>query len=272
MPPAFIRTLCVPLLCLLAASVPAGAAGGHHDGEDLPPFPLPLQDFMAHEQEIALDRYGPSVESLTGDAAPAELPPDLVHGDHETAAHPAPQQKLGLWETLVARVQYAPIHLVVSLIFLGAILHTFFAGKFMAMAHKIEHEHGYQVRGHGKKYVEDKDPVSFKATLFHFLGEVEVIFGIWIVPLFLVVTFWPGYGWDTIVYYIDIQDYTEPVFVVVIMAIASSRPILQIAQSALSVVAALGRHSTAAWWLSILTIAPVLGSFITEPAAMTIAA
>ncbi|MEM9226601.1 MAG: putative Na+/H+ antiporter [Verrucomicrobiota bacterium] len=272
MPSAYFRAFCALLFCLLAAAVDAGEAGGHHGGEDLTPFPLPLQEFMAHEKEIALERYGPPLESLTDDSAPGEVPGDLASPDHAAEVPAGPASRLGLWQTLAARVQYAPIHLVVTIIFFGAILHTFFAGKFMAMAHRIEHEHGYQVRGHGKKYVEDKDPVSFKATLFHFLGEVEVIFGIWIVPLFLVVTFWPGYGWDTIVYYIDIQDYTEPVFVVIIMAIASSRPILQIAQSALSLVAALGKHSTAAWWLSILTIAPMLGSFITEPAAMTIAA
>lgn len=37
-------------------------------------------------------------------------------------------------------------------------------------------------------------------------------------------------------------------------------------------IAALGRGTPAAWWLTILTVGPVLGSFITEPAAMTISA
>jgi Na+/H+ antiporter NhaD/arsenite permease-like protein len=56
------------------------------------------------------------------------------------------------------------------------------------------------------------------------------------------------------------------------MAIASSRPVIQIAESAMRSVASIGKESPAAWWLSILIVAPVLGSFITEPAAMTIAA
>ncbi|HYP16778.1 MAG TPA: putative Na+/H+ antiporter, partial [Opitutus sp.] len=64
----------------------------------------------------------------------------------------------------------------------------------------------------------------------------------------------------------------EPMFVVVIMALASTRPVLVFAEQCLRSVAKLGRESTAAWWLSILIIAPVLGSFITEPAAMTIGA
>jgi hypothetical protein len=37
-------------------------------------------------------------------------------------------------------------------------------------------------------------------------------------------------------------------------------------------VAMLGRGTPAAWWLAILTLGPMLGSFITEPAAMTICA
>jgi hypothetical protein len=61
-------------------------------------------------------------------------------------------------------------------------------------------------------------------------------------------------------------------FVVVIMAIAGTRPVLRFAEASLRKVASLGRGSVGAWWLSILIIAPLLGSLITEPAAMTIAA
>jgi hypothetical protein len=62
------------------------------------------------------------------------------------------------------------------------------------------------------------------------------------------------------------------VFVVVIMAIASTRPILQLAERFLRFFASLGGGRPAAWWLTILTLGPVLGSLITEPAAMTISA
>jgi hypothetical protein len=80
-------------------------------------------------------------------------------------------------------------------------------------------------------------------------------------------------GLDTAVHYIaDSVNYTEPIFVVVIMALASTRPVMRLAEQALRVVASLGGGRPVAWWLSILTVAPLLGSFITEPAAMTIAA
>jgi hypothetical protein len=45
-----------------------------------------------------------------------------------------------------------------------------------------------------------------------------------------------------------------------------------VAEACLARVAAIGGGSPTAWWLSILTIGPLLGSFITEPAAMTICA
>jgi len=56
------------------------------------------------------------------------------------------------------------------------------------------------------------------------------------------------------------------------MAMAVSRPIQEFAERLLGFVAGAGRHSPAAWWLAIPTIAPLLGAFINEPAAMTIAA
>jgi Na+/H+ antiporter NhaD/arsenite permease-like protein len=56
------------------------------------------------------------------------------------------------------------------------------------------------------------------------------------------------------------------------MALASTRPVIGFAESALRRVAAAGGATPAAWWVAILTIGPVLGSFITEPAAMTISA
>jgi hypothetical protein len=56
------------------------------------------------------------------------------------------------------------------------------------------------------------------------------------------------------------------------MALASTRPIVLLAESSMRALAGLGGATPGAWWLVILTVAPLLGSFITEPAAMTIAA
>ena len=128
-------------------------------------------------------------------------------------------EELGILETLKLRVSKDPINLIATLIFFGAILHTFAAGPLMNLAHKAQHEHEERLKSETRVFVEGKQPVSFKATLFHFLGEVEAIFGIWLIPLLLYITF--GYGWDHTTHYIDTRNYVEPMFVVIIMAIAS---------------------------------------------------
>ena len=97
------------------------------------------------------------------------------------------------------------------------------------------------------------------------------IFGIWVIALLFVVLGY--YDWSTFKNYIVYDRiYIEPLFVVVIMAIASSRPVVKFSEKLLGMCAGLGGGSPAAWWFSILMIAPLLGSFITEPAAITIAA
>jgi hypothetical protein len=179
-------------------------------------------------------------------------------------------KELNLWEVLVLRASADPINLVATLLFLGAILHTFAAGNFMKLAHKYEAANKLRSQADSRRYVRGKDRVCMKATLYHFLGEVEAIFGIWLVPLLGFIVF--QYGWGHATHYIDTRNYIEPMFVVVIMAIASSRPVVAFAGNSLSMLAGLGKRTPAAWWLSILIVAPLLGSFITEPAAMTIAA
>ncbi|OQY03313.1 MAG: hypothetical protein B6I22_11890 [Desulfobacteraceae bacterium 4572_123] len=67
-------------------------------------------------------------------------------------------------------------------------------------------------------------------------------------------------------------NYTEPLFVVVIMALAATRPILRLSEAIIRMIAKLLGGSLTAQWLTVLTIGPLLGSFITEPAAMTISA
>ncbi len=190
----------------------------------------------------------------------------------KVAAAEAGVEELSILERLKMRAKSDPFNVVATFIFLAAVVHTFLASSFLKLAHKYEHEHEEWLKDHDKFYVEGKKPVSFKATLFHFLGEVEAIFGIWLIPLLITMIFMQPHGVDIVSHYIDTRNYTEPMFVVIIMAIASSRPVIQIAETCMRAVASIGKQSPAAWWLSILVVAPLLGSCITEPAAMTIAA
>ncbi len=173
----------------------------------------------------------------------------------------------GILESLKGRVVQEPFNLVASLIFLFAIIHTFLAGKFLVVAHRWEHEHKEKIKcGEADKY-----SVSHGARLFHFLGEVEVVFGIWAIALALAIFFF--YDWHTVLNYLGHKvNFTEPMFVVVIMTLASTRPILKLAEGFMWRIAHLAGGTLIAWWFTILTIGPLLGSFITEPAAMTISA
>ncbi|QYM80525.1 putative Na+/H+ antiporter [Horticoccus luteus] len=182
-----------------------------------------------------------------------------------------------LWQVLVARVHAEPFNAVAALIFLLAIVHTFLAGRFRHWAHVVEERHAHRIihAAPATKASLDEDgrpiEVSFWGQVLHFLGEVEAVFGIW--GIVLMVAIGSMKGWTTAVDYVGHKvNFTEAMFVVVIMAMASTRPVLRCAEKCLQAVANLGKRTTGAWWLTILIIAPVLGSFITEPAAMTIGA
>ena len=182
----------------------------------------------------------------------------------------ADAQVSGVGAKLLGRIQADPFNLVATLIFFAAILHTFLAAKFRAVSHRFEVECDGLLTGGGAANLRQLDRKKFLSVVFHFLGEVEAVFGIWLLPLGLAILVMKGPGVAS--HYLSEVNFTEPIFVVVIMAIASSRPILHFAEGSLKKFADFGKATPAAWWFAILTIGPLLGSFITEPAAMTICA
>jgi hypothetical protein len=181
------------------------------------------------------------------------------------AAYP-PLSLDGLFATLAQRAAQDPFNLVATGIFFLAIVHTFLVARFSALAHRVQLDHDARFVSAGLQ-----PRPSVLAGFLHFLGEVEVVFGLWAIVLAGAILLWHGFG-PMIAYFNDAVTYAEPIFVVVIMALASTRPVVALAEGALRRVAGIGRATPAAWWLAILTIGPVLGSFITEPAAMTICA
>lgn len=142
-----------------------------------------------------------------------------------------------------------PPELVAAVIFAIAVVHTFSTKFFAHLAH-LQPRH---------------------AGLWHLLGEVEVVFGFW--AFVLIAALFALSGKDAAVSYLDGRNFTEPMFVFVIMVVAASRPILQ---TVLALVRATARlmpfpRAQAVYFLC-LSAVPLLGSFITEPAAMTLAA
>ncbi|WAW11034.1 putative Na+/H+ antiporter [Oxalobacter vibrioformis] len=134
-------------------------------------------------------------------------------------------------------------------LFLFAVLHTFSTKFFIRLANK-ETRH---------------------AGLWHLLGEVEVVFGFWtfILLVFLAV----ANGSTAAVDYLDAQNFTEPLFVFVILVIAGTRPVLQAARLLINILDRLiPLPKSVSYYFLLLAVVPLLGSFITEPAAMTLAA
>ena len=141
------------------------------------------------------------------------------------------------------------IEIVATAIFAIALIHTFSTKFFAHLAH-VQPRH---------------------AGLWHLLAEVEVVFGFW--AFVLVAALFALSGKDQAVSYLDGLNFTEPMFVFVIMVIAASRPILKAVQALVRITASLLPFSTAlSVYFLCLSAVPLLGSFITEPAAMTIAA
>jgi hypothetical protein len=175
---------------------------------------------------------------------------------------------------LWGRVQGEPLNLIATVIFALAITHTFLAAQFQKRSRNFEHRLLRLEEEAEDPNVElpqrKRDHLIFWAQFYHFMGEIEAVFGIWLIPLFIAIILFKG--WGAMVDYVGHVNVADAVFVVVIMAIAGSLPILRLAENAISQVAKLGQSSPAAWWISILIIGPILGSFITEPAAMTICA
>jgi len=220
------------------------------------------QEFAPENVQICL-RFGES--SLVEDMPDADFPRSL-------ASYSAAQGQT-LLDVLKERASAEPVNVAGTLIFFLAIVHTFLAPAFLRMSHRVQQRHQQQ-RANPASIGSDsraRDEVSFLAELLHFMGEIEAVFGIWVIPLIIAISLYKGVSVARD-YLGHGLNFAEPMFVVVIMTIAASRPILQFGEKLMALGAALGKRSTAGWWLSILTLGPLLGSFITEPAAMTISA
>ena len=144
------------------------------------------------------------------------------------------------------------IERVGAVIFFLAILHTFLVKKFQRLA---------------QSYPEGSAGENF----FHLLGEVEVVFGFWAAIFIGLLAFQDGS--TAAIQYLESRNFTEPAFVFVILVICSTRPILQMAGAAIDFIARfLPLPRGQSFFISALVFGPLLGSLITEPAAMTVTA
>lgn len=195
------------------------------------------------------------------------FPLENYHDEHLT----------GLWEILKNRIFLSPFNAVSLAIFVMAIVHALLTNKIQQVAKHFEKKRNLQwlineaIHPHQTFKLEYYQSKSFFNEMVYFFGVIEIVFGIWVIPLMIASTYY--YDWDACVTYLNSRNFTEPVFVVVVMAFASTRPILTVVESFIKTIAQLfGKKTPQAWWMSILIVVPLLGSLITEPGAMTVGA
>lgn len=141
------------------------------------------------------------------------------------------------------------IEVIAACIFAIALIHTFSTKFFEHLAHTQPRHAG----------------------IWHLLGEVEVVFGFW--AMMLMVFMLVINGKEQATTYLDSRNFTEPMFVFAVMVIAASRPILELAGVVVRlIVKRIPLSYGMAMYFVVLAFVPLLGSLITEPAAMTLAA
>jgi len=146
-----------------------------------------------------------------------------------------------------------PLEFIATALFALAVVHTFSVPLFARLAHRNGPHAGF----------------------WHMISEVEAVFGLW--AFVLIVAMAAIAGPASAVDYLDTRNFTEPLFVFAIMVVAASRPIIELVGFTVRTVAGLltrvlsVRRELATFFV-VLSLVPLAGSFITEPAAMTLAA
>jgi hypothetical protein len=141
---------------------------------------------------------------------------------------------------------------VSTALLVAAIVHTFCAKPIAAAAHRFPE---------GSK----------RRAVLHLLAEIELTFALWSVVLVAVwvARYGVGGAWG----YVTSVHYGEAVFVFVVMVVAWTRPVMSVASRIIGAVAARLPVPPAMGRFVVSMIAgPLLGSLITEPAAMTVTA
>ena len=107
------------------------------------------------------------------------------------------------------------LEIIGTVLFVLAVCHTFMINKFDKLA---------------QRYPEG----SMGENVFHFLGEVEAVFGLWAAVFIGFYSCIEGFAiYDGAhhliggaLHYLESLNYTEPAFVFVIMCMAATRPII----------------------------------------------
>lgn len=148
------------------------------------------------------------------------------------------------------------IEILGTVIFALAVLHTFCVKKILAWSHHY--------------------PAGSGAWAFlHLAGEIEVVFGLWAAVFMLIYGLIQGF--HAVLQYQQQLEFTEPIFIFCIMVVSATKPVMTSARALIQAMATVISKifqvpEVHADVLIVLILGPLSGSFITEPAAMTVSA
>lgn len=150
-------------------------------------------------------------------------------------------------------VSPSSIEILATVLLVLAVLHSFSVGRFVRWAHHFPNG-------------------SLAENTLHFLSETEVVFGLWGAVLFAGIAC-VHRSIEEAVHYIETLNFNEPKFVLAIMVVAATRPIVAFAEAIITRLANVLPFAPAtSFYVTALGIGPLIGSLITEPAAMTLLA
>jgi len=141
-------------------------------------------------------------------------------------------------------------------LFAVALAHTFLVSFFAKLSRKFE-------KG------------SPMESFLHLLSEVEVVFGLW---AFVFLVMWSIFeGPKDAITYQQSLNMTEPLFIFCILIVASTRPLISLSRLLIYSLSRFAEKvlpfpTVVVQFLILMTLGPLLGSVITEPAAITILA
>ncbi|MCC5832203.1 MAG: hypothetical protein JJU12_04080 [Chlamydiales bacterium] len=153
------------------------------------------------------------------------------------------------------------IEIFYSVIFFCAVVHTFLTSYFYSLHTK------FQIKS--KRDLKKENFYRLLSEVFYFLSEIELVFGFWIIPLIIGLLF--ASRLEGTLRYLESRDYTYALYMAVVVAFASTKPIILFAENMLERISRLGGNNAKSWWWTILTVGPFLDIFLKEPGAMTIA-
>jgi len=139
-----------------------------------------------------------------------------------------------------------------TILFFIAIIHACLINKFRMIANRYT-------------------PKTKSYILWYLFSELELVFGFWSFVFLAIFTF--SSGIHPTIGYLKSLDFSGPIFIFMIMCVSATRPIIVFAEKMIAFGTKLLPLSFGlSFYMTTMIIGPLLGSFITEPAAMTITA